>query len=257
MIVYPTRENLQVMGAVFILTVIWTLAIILASPMFIYRTLKTHKINLFGIDTISFCMEEWPIEHGRAYYSAFSLVVQYLLPIIVVSAAYLRIYFKLKYRYVSTHLTGEVKKERERGRRMQRTNSLLISIAVIYCISWLPLNLFNLFADLSDEPVMDHQWLLIFYAVCHMMGMSSACSNPLLYGWLNDNFKKEFREILACGRIVRAGRSMRSPGRKQLPATTPGMRLNVMSRKGSDMQDITENGMHLTVADTEMTILAR
>lgn len=29
-----------------------------------------------------------------------------------------------------------------------------------------------------------------------MMGMSSACSNPVLYGWLNENFKKEFREIL-------------------------------------------------------------
>ena len=28
-----------------------------------------------------------------------------------------------------------------------------------------------------------------------MLGMSSACSNPVLYGWLNDNFRKEFVEI--------------------------------------------------------------
>jgi len=27
-----------------------------------------------------------------------------------------------------------------------------------------------------------------------------ACSNPLLYGWLNDNFRKEFNEILSCNR---------------------------------------------------------
>lgn len=27
--------------------------------------------------------------------------------------------------------------------------------------------------------------------------MSSACSNPLLYGWLNENFKKEFRQLFA------------------------------------------------------------
>lgn len=26
----------------------------------------------------------------------------------------------------------------------------------------------------------------------------TACSNPLLYGWLNDNFRKEFNEILCC-----------------------------------------------------------
>lgn len=32
-----------------------------------------------------------------------------------------------------------------------------------------------------------------------MWGMSSACSNPFLYGWLNENFRKEFKEILgAC-----------------------------------------------------------
>lgn len=28
-------------------------------------------------------------------------------------------------------------------------------------------------------------------------GMSSACSNPLLYGWLNNNFRNEFRELFA------------------------------------------------------------
>lgn len=29
-----------------------------------------------------------------------------------------------------------------------------------------------------------------------MMGMSSACLNPILYGCLNDNFWKEFKDIL-------------------------------------------------------------
>lgn len=43
---------------------------------------------------------------------------------------------------------------KERGRRMQRTNYLLISISIIFCISWMPLNLFNLYADLymSSSP---------------------------------------------------------------------------------------------------------
>lgn len=40
--------------------------------------------------------------------------------------------------------------------------------------------------------------LQICYAVCHMMGMSSACSNPILYGCLNENFWKEFKDILWC-----------------------------------------------------------
>lgn len=38
--------------------------------------------------------------------------------------------------------------------------------------------------------------LQVSYAICHMMGMSSACSNPILYGCLNENFWKEFKEIM-------------------------------------------------------------
>ena len=35
----------------------------------------------------------------------------------------------------------------------------------------------------------------IVYAVCHVMGMLSACANPVIYGYLNENFNREFKEI--------------------------------------------------------------
>ncbi|XP_055616023.1 neuropeptide F receptor isoform X1 [Toxorhynchites rutilus septentrionalis] len=203
-IVYPTRDSLQLMGAVMILTGIWIISLVLASPMFITRRLIHYDVNMpsLGIDYISYCVEDWPIAHGRIYYSVFTLCVQYLLPIVIVSIAYLRIYLKLKHRLVVTttafssgvNSSSKPPRERERGRRMQRTNYLLISIALIFGISWLPLNLFNLFADLFLDGIT--QEIMVAYAICHMMGMSSACSNPLLYGWLNDNFRKEFNELL-------------------------------------------------------------
>ncbi|XP_050087557.1 neuropeptide F receptor [Anopheles aquasalis] len=213
-IVYPTRDSLQLMGAIVILTGIWIISIVLASPMFITRQLIHYDVNLpsLGIEYVSYCIEDWPISYGRVYYSAFTLCVQYVLPILIVSVAYLRIYLKLKHRLVvsttstSTTTTSRARaratngdsqpgtRERERGRRMQRTNYLLISIALIFGISWLPLNLFNLFADLYVHAIT--QDIMVAYAICHMVGMSSACSNPLLYGWLNDNFRKEFNELL-------------------------------------------------------------
>ncbi|XP_053671930.1 neuropeptide F receptor [Anopheles nili] len=204
-IVYPTRDSLQLMGAIAILTGIWCISVVLASPMFITRQLIHYDVNLpsLGIEYVSYCIEDWPIAYGRVYYSAFTLCVQYVLPILIVSVAYLRIYLKLKHRLVvgtastaSGKATGASKpvRERERGRRMQRTNYLLISIALIFGVSWLPLNLFNLFADLYVHSIT--QDIMVAYAICHMVGMSSACSNPLLYGWLNDNFRKEFNELL-------------------------------------------------------------
>ena len=36
------------------------------------------------------------------------------------------------------------------------------------------------------------------YPICHLLVLGSACFNPLLYGWLNDNFRREFIKALCC-----------------------------------------------------------
>ncbi|XP_068156163.1 neuropeptide F receptor isoform X1 [Drosophila tropicalis] len=198
-IVYPTRDSLQVVGAFSILVCIWLLALLLATPMFIFKKListETPKLlQQIGLqESITFCIEDWPINNGRFYYSIFSLCVQYLVPILIVSMAYFGIYNKLRSRITVVTVQSSAQRRVERGRRMKRTKCLLISIAIIFGVSWMPLNIFNLYADMQRGAVTQN--MLVIYAICHMIGMSSACSNPLLYGWLNENFRKEFRELI-------------------------------------------------------------
>lgn len=59
-----------------------------------------------------------------------------------------------------------------------------------------------------------------------MMGMSSACSNPVLYGWLNENFWKEFKDIMCISGSSAAscnendnGPPRRKPSRKMAAKT--------------------------------------
>lgn len=103
---------------------------------------------------------------------------------------------KLKHRMVkairSTTLDSKKKSNRQ---RIRKTNVLLLSIAVIFGISWLPLNILNILMDVMKWD--DSATFRISFAICHMIGMSSACSNPMLYGWLNENFKKEFVDIFS------------------------------------------------------------
>jgi len=69
-----------------------------------------------------------------------------------------------------------------------------MAIALVFSITWLPLNVFNLFIDLYNpftQPE-DEEKMTIIYATCHLIGMSSACANPFLYGWFNSNFRSEF-----------------------------------------------------------------
>ncbi|XP_071548338.1 neuropeptide F receptor-like [Panulirus ornatus] len=209
-IVYPTKDSLKTVGAVLMLLLIWVISFILALPNFIWRTLKHHVINLPDLYSVNFCFEDWPTEHGRGYYSVFVILVQYCLPIVTVSVSYAMICRKLKFRMANSIVRSSKKGERD-DRRMKKTNTLLIAIALIFCLSWLPLNLYNLVVDFYNPFGDDMETMLVVYAVCHMMGMSSACSNPLMYGWLNDNFRKEFLEIFS---IVLPCRSPQQQGRR-------------------------------------------
>lgn len=103
---------------------------------------------------------------------------------------------KLKHRMVkATKLTALEEKKKNNKARIKKTNILLLSVAIMFGVSWLPLNIINIVNDIFNPD--DGPEYRTFFAICHMIGMSSACSNPLLYGWLNDNFRKEFVDILS------------------------------------------------------------
>lgn len=93
-------------------------------------------------------------------------------------------------------------------RRNQRTNKILIAVVLTFTICWLPWNLFALTAEFSHKLVKGRYFILIDLML-KVFAMSSACINPFLYGWLNDNFKKElgklFENCIFCGRSRATG----------------------------------------------------
>ena len=74
-----------------------------------------------------------------------------------------------------------------------------MAISLIFSITWLPLNVLNLTLDLFNPFKLprDQEMMNIICATCHLFGMSSACANPFLYGWFNENFRGEFKLIFA------------------------------------------------------------
>lgn len=81
------------------------------------------------------------------------------------------------------------------AKRKRKTNRLLSLLTIIFVVSWLPLNVFNLLIEVKAEFALGLH--LIVVPACHIFVLCSACLNPLLYGWLNDNFRKEFVRLLS------------------------------------------------------------
>lgn len=83
-------------------------------------------------------------------------------------------------------------KERNRNRRM---TLVLSCIAATFVISSLPLNVFFTLTDFGFLSLSNQEDYFFSLGLCHALASSSCVSNPVLYGWLNTNLRKEFLRV--------------------------------------------------------------
>ncbi|CAG7817562.1 unnamed protein product, partial [Allacma fusca] len=91
---------------------------------------------------------------------------------------------------------GATKRTKKELARNKRTTIILLSVAVIFTISWMPWHLLTLWADLHPNFTSTKN-LYMLYAVCHIIAMTSAVTNAVLYGWLNTNLRRELMQVRA------------------------------------------------------------
>ncbi|EGT53026.1 hypothetical protein CAEBREN_09467 [Caenorhabditis brenneri] len=81
-------------------------------------------------------------------------------------------------------------------KRTSRTTSLLMAMAGSYAALWLPFTLITFLIDF--ELVNNQEYVNLVERIdqtCKMISMFSICINPILYGYLNTNFRHEFSDI--------------------------------------------------------------
>ena len=188
LIVFPVRREgpIGYWTVTCLLFGIWTGSLLFACPLFLFRSLKHVPLNekLLGVSSIEFCVEEWPESSPAALiYSVASTLFQFLIPAVIIVFAHASICARLRRRFQGTN--------RRPGLHRPKTHHLLSAIALTFALCWIPLNLFNLLDAFFDVLSDDQELKLTVYAVCHLAGMSSACLNPVFYGWLNHNLRAE------------------------------------------------------------------
>ncbi|KER27542.1 hypothetical protein T265_05432 [Opisthorchis viverrini] len=126
--------------------------------------------------------------------------------------------------------TDQSDRDRLVHRRQIKTNALLLAITLTFILSWTPLHVFNLTMDmvetqridilslvsLANQETSNHTYpnfnhskpngmshsgtyligrnVTIIHAICLLCVHLAACINPILYGWLNENFCQIFRQ---------------------------------------------------------------
>lgn len=193
-IIYPFQQRMRLIACIAIIFIIWTISLMLTFPYGLY--MQVARLNFTG-EFEYYCEEDWPTEHYRKVYGSITTTLQFLLPFFIVTFCYVCVSIRLNDRAKTKPGAKTTKKEEVDRDRKKRTNRMLIAMVAVFGLSWLPLNVVNV---LNDFYINTSDWKLynVLFFIAHSVAMSSTCYNPILYAWLNDNFRKEFKLVLPC-----------------------------------------------------------
>ncbi|CAJ0587308.1 unnamed protein product, partial [Mesorhabditis spiculigera] len=186
----PIRWRLSSSGPLLFYGLVWLLSALVAVPYafavsavrpgFVPWSLPTTESILThcGREMPLICREsdeQWTLPFSKLAYTSIVLAVQYILPLAALLYAYMKIGSTIRRR-------SELTRPADSRRRslMQQKNRkamlLLVVLVLTYAVAWAPINIYHLLSGIG--------WInfsQLQYLICHVVGISSACLNPLIY----------------------------------------------------------------------------
>ena len=80
--------------------------------------------------------------------------------------------------------------------RRRKALWILLAVTLIFLASWTPLNIYTLISEYSPkllQNIEDHKNLI--QGLMYLLGGTNSIANPILYGYMNENFKKEYSKF--------------------------------------------------------------
>lgn len=179
LIVHPFRQRMSSKMAVCLVVGIAIFTTLLAIPIIMqmeYQVLDFPALRIYR----KYCIERWYSAELRHIYTVSTILIQFFVPLFTTSFLYVRI---------SQVLSRRPIKKNEK-RKKHKTNNILIAIVLAFSICWLPWNIFALTLEFNFT-LIPSRYVKLIDCLLKIFAMGSACINPFLYGWLNDNFRKE------------------------------------------------------------------
>ncbi|MBN3289302.1 SSR5 protein, partial [Polypterus senegalus] len=159
---------------------VWAVSFMVVLPVVIFADVP-EKGGICNID--------WPPPANiwRAAFIIYTSTLGFFGPLLVICLCYLLIVFKIRSSGKKVRATSTKRKKSER-----KVTRMVVIVVAVFVFCWLPfyaLNIINLVVALPGEP----EGLYFFVVV---LSYANSCANPIVYGFLSDNFKRGFRRAL-------------------------------------------------------------
>ncbi|XP_020864015.1 pyroglutamylated RF-amide peptide receptor [Phascolarctos cinereus] len=216
-IVHPLKMKRQYTNkrAFTMLGIVWLVAVIVGSPMWHVQQLEIKYDFLYEKEHIC-CLEEWSSPFHQKIYTTFILIILFLLPLVMMLVLYSKIGYELwiKKRIGDSSVLRAIhgNEMSKITRKKKRAVIMMVMVVSLFTVCWAPFHVTHMMMEYSNfEKEYDDVTIKMIFAVVQIIGFSNSICNPIIYAFLNENFKKNYLSAI-CFCIVKGSHS---PGRKR------------------------------------------
>ncbi|XP_018412209.1 PREDICTED: type-2 angiotensin II receptor [Nanorana parkeri] len=217
-IVYPLRSQRRTLTQATIVALsVWALAIMATLPTFHFR--NTYYLENLDVHA---CIMDFPANNYSSWCVAMSLLkitLGFCVPVTVIITCYLKIGLHFK------KSKGPMLNQQSRDRALK----IVTAIVVCFLVCWLPFHILTFLDVLTRmEVIKDCKTETLVEAALPLsicLAFSNSCINPLLYCFVGNQFRENFRHVLSSIKVLQSKNSQHNS-----------------SRKGSDIREMKPNG---------------
>lgn len=181
-VVNPLRRQISIKHSHIVIGLLWGFATSTIIPYIIYLKHISDK-----------CKEVWPHSKSRKIYTASLFVIQYAVPLAIITTCYVRIGLEL----TKGPQTYNRMLAKARGQEARKVIKMLIIVTLTFAVLTLPSSIMWMWLDFGEaDQKFKSFWDLM--EILYILDFLNSATNPIIYSFCNESFSREFRRHLGC-----------------------------------------------------------
>ncbi|XP_026938831.1 mu-type opioid receptor isoform X1 [Sagmatias obliquidens] len=159
----------------------WILSSAIGLPVMFMATTKYRQGSIDC--TLTFSHPTWYWEN---LLKICVFIFAFIMPVLVITVCYGLMILRLK----SVRMLSGSK---EKDRNLRRITRMVLVVVAVFIVCWTPIHIYVIVKALITIPETTFQ--TVSWHFCIALGYTNSCLNPVLYAFLDENFKRCFREF--------------------------------------------------------------
>ncbi|XP_053100322.1 nociceptin receptor isoform X4 [Hemicordylus capensis] len=160
---------------------IWALASVFGIPVMVMGSTEYENGEIDCLIRLPEPQAYWDPIFGICIF-----LFSFMIPVMVITVCYSLMIRRLKNVRV---LSGS----KEKDRNLRRIARMVLVVVAVFIICWTPVHIFVLVRCLGVKA--DNEFNLAILYFCTALGYANSCLNPVLYAFLDENFKTCFKKF--------------------------------------------------------------